>query len=119
VKHLLLKLEPVIWALFGGGMMVGALLYPAYLLVVGVAAPLGIAPAEAVSYDRFFALASHPLGRLAFLAATALPLWAAAHHIRHLWIDFGQLKTDALFGMLCYGGAAVGSLFAIAAVIRL
>jgi len=87
-------------------------------LVMGVAGPLGIAP-EAASYDHFHAIASHPLGRLVLLAAMALPLWGGAHHLRHLWLDFGGLKTDGLVGALCYGGALVGSLLAIVAVVRL
>ena len=33
MKTLMLKLEPVIWGLFGAGMMVGVLLFPAWLLV--------------------------------------------------------------------------------------
>ncbi len=119
MRHLMLKLEPVIWALFSGGMMVGGMLFPAWLLVVGVLYPLGIAPADALSYDRMYAIASNPLGRLVFLAGAALPLWGGAHHLRHLWLDFGGLKTDSLVGPLCYLGALVGSVSAIVAVFSL
>jgi fumarate reductase subunit D len=118
MRRLLLVLEPIIWALFSAGMMVGGLLLPAWALVMGVAGPLGIA-SGATSYYQFFALASHPLARLVLLAAMALPLWGGAHHLRHLWLDFGGLRSDGLVGTLCYGGALVGSLVAIAAVARL
>ena len=63
MKRMLLALEPVIWLLFSAGMMVGGLLLPAWALVMGVAGPLGIA-STATSYDHFYAVASHPLGRL-------------------------------------------------------
>ena len=118
MRALMLKLEPVIWLLFSAGMIVGGLVLPAWALVVGVAAPLGLAPAAA-SYDHLYALASHPLGRLVFLAAMALPLWGGAHHLRHVWLDLGGLRSDGFVGPLCYGAAGVGSLLAIVAVIRL
>jgi fumarate reductase subunit D len=118
MRRVLLVLEPVIWGLFSAGMMVGGLLLPAWVLVMGVAGPLGIAP-TATTYDHAFALASHPLGRLVLLAAIALPVWGGAHHLRHLWLDFGGLKSDGLVGTLCYGLALFASLAAIVAVTRL
>jgi fumarate reductase subunit D len=118
MRRLMLVLEPVIWGLFSAGMMVGGLLLPAWALVMGVAGPLGIA-SGATSYDQFSALATHPLARLVLLAAMALPLWGGAHHLRHLWIDLGGLRSDGLVGSLCYGIALVGSLLAIVAVVRL
>ena len=115
MKALMLKLEPIIWLLFGGGMMVGGFVLPAWIATVG----LGLAGDEALAYDRMHALISNPIARLVALAAMALPLWGGAHHLRHLWLDFGGLKTDGLVGALCYGGALVGSLLAIVAVVRL
>lgn len=119
MKFLMLKLEPIIWQLFGGGMLLGAFLFPAYLFVVGFAAPTGIAPADGLAYERMFALASSIPGRALLAAAIALPLWAAAHHVRHIFIDFGALAKDGITGLVCYGLAALGSLLAIVAVIRL
>ena len=118
MRRVLLVLEPILWALFSAGMMVGGLLLPAWALVMGVAGPLCIA-STATHYDQAYALASHPLGRLVFLAAIALPLWGGAHHLRHLWLDFGGLRSDGLVGTLCYGLALFGSLAAIVAVARL
>ena len=119
MKTLLLKLEPVILALFGGGMMVAVLLFPAWLLVGTLAVPLGIAPAEALSYERALALAGSLPGRLLLAAAIALPLWAGAHHLRHIAIDFGGLARDTLVGSLLYALALVGSVLAVVAVVRL
>jgi len=119
MRTLMLKLEPIIWALFGGGMFVGALLLPAWLLVVGVLAPTGMVSSAAVGYDHMYALASHPLGRLVFLAAVALPLWAGAHQLRHIFLDFGGLPRDGVVGGLLYAVALVGSVLGIVAVVNL
>lgn len=119
MKALLVRLEPVIWMLFGAGMMVGAFLLPAFILVVGLAGPLGWTGAEALSYQRMHGLATHPVGRLVLLAAIALPLWVGAHQLRHVWIDLGGLKTDGLVGSLLYGTALVGGLLGVVAVSRL
>ena len=92
MKHLLLRLEPVIWLLFGGGMMVGAFLLPAWLLVATLAVPLGIAPDDALSYKRALELMGSLPGRVVMAAAIALPLWAGAHHLRHIAIDFHMME---------------------------
>lgn len=119
MKTLLLKLEPIVWGLFGAGMMVVAFLYPGYLLVTGLAQPMGVLSQDALSYGRVLSLATHPLGRLVLVAAIALPLWAGAHHVRHVAIDFGGIARDAWFGSLCYAVALAGSVAAVLAVVRL
>ncbi len=103
----LLRLEPVIWGLFGGGMFVGALLLPAWLLAAGVLAPLGLVAFE---YETLRALATHPLGRLAFLAAAVLPPWAGAHQLRHICLDLGLLRYDGWIGAVLYVMALLISL---------
>lgn len=119
MKTLMLKLEPVIWGLFGAGMLAGVLLFPAWLLVGALAAPLGLAPAEALGYERALALAGSLPGRLLLAAAIVLPLWAGAHHLRHLAIDFGGIARDGWVGPLLYAVALVGSVLAVVAVVRL
>lgn len=119
MKGLLVRLEPLIWMLFGGGMMVTALLYPAWLLTFTLAGPLDVLSPGALSYERALALASHPLGRLVLVAAIALPLWAGAHQVRHVQIDFGGVARDGWFGSLCYAVALAGSVLAVLAVARL
>ena len=83
MRHLLLKLEPVIWLLFGQGIMIGTMLLTAYLAIVGLAIPLGIVPAEALSYDRALHLGASLIGRVVLFALIALPMWKGAHHVRH------------------------------------
>jgi fumarate reductase subunit D len=117
MKQLLLRLEPVIWLLFGQGILIGTMLLTGWLLVMGVAAPLGIV--EPLGYERAHALATNPIGRLVLFALIALPLWKGAHHTRHVFIDLGGGDRDAALAPLLYGVAAVGSLLALLAVIRL
>lgn len=119
MKHLLLKLEPVIWLLFGQGIMIGTMLLTAWLAVVGVGIPLGIVSAGALSYERAFSLGSHVIGRVVLLGLIALPMWKGAHHVRHLSLDMGGEGRDVIVAPLLYGAAAVGSLLALVAVIRL
>jgi fumarate reductase subunit D len=119
VKGLILRLEPIIWFLFGGGFLVGCLLFPAYLFAVGIAAPLGWAPPEALAYERAAALASSPLGRLVLFSMIVFPLWNGLNHLRHFALDLGGVGRDAWIAPLCYGAAALLSLVAIVAVVRL
>jgi fumarate reductase subunit D len=117
VRTLLLRLEPVIWLLFGAGIMVGTILLPAYLLTVGLGGPLGLLPEGALAYDRIHAIASHPIGRVVLLALIVLPLWKGAHHTRSLMADWLGHRADGLVGSLLYAVAAVGTVLGIAAVL--
>ena len=119
MNTLMLRLEPVIWLLFGGGIMVGTLLLPGYLLTVTLAGPLGLLPDGAMAYERIHAIASNPLGRLVLLGIIALPLWKGAHHTRHLAGDLMGHGANAVLGPLLYAVAAVGSVAAILAVLSL
>jgi fumarate reductase subunit D len=119
MKHLLLKLEPLIWLLFGNGILIGTMLLTGWVLVVGLLAPLGLVPAEALAFERASALGSNLVGRIVLLALIALPLWKGAHHLRSLSVDFGGGERDALVATLLYAVAAAGSLLGIIAVVRL
>jgi len=119
VKQLLLKLEPVVWLLFGQGILIGTILLTGWILVVNLGVPLGIVPADALAYGRAHALASNPIGRLVLLALIALPLWKGAHHLRSLSIDFGGAGRDTAVAGVLYGIAALGSLLGVFAVLGL
>jgi fumarate reductase subunit D len=119
MRQLLLRLEPVIWLLFGNGLLIGTILLTGWLLVVGVGMPLGLFPAEALEFPRAHALGSHPVGRLVLLALCVLPLWKGAHHLRSLSIDFGGAGRDVAVAIVVYGIALAGSALAVVAVIRL
>jgi fumarate reductase subunit D len=119
MRALLLRLEPVVWLLFGQGILIGTMLLTGWLLVVGLGVPLGLVPAEAMHYERAHALGSHWIGRLVLAALVALPLWKGAHHLRSLAIDFGGASRDALVASVLYAVACLGTLLAIWAVVRL
>lgn len=119
MKHLLLKLEPLIWLLFGQGILIGTILLTGWILVVGLGVPMGLVNPAALSFARAHALGASLLGRLFLLALLVLPLWKGAHHVRALSIDFGGVSRDAAVATLAYGIAGLGSLLAIVAVVRL
>jgi fumarate reductase subunit D len=116
MKTLMLRLEPIIWLLFGAGMMVGGFVLPAFIATVGLGLVGG---GDAYSFDRMHAFFSNPLAKLVAVAAMALPLWGGAHHLRHVWIDVGGLKSDPIVGGLLYLVAFGGSIAAIVAVVTL
>ncbi len=125
MRTLLLKIEPVIWLLFGQGILIGTMLLTGWILVVGLLVPMGIVDASALSYERAHGLATAslfgflPLGQLVLAALLVLPLWKGAHHVRSLLIDFGGGERDGVVGSLLYLVAAVGSALAILAVVAL
>lgn len=119
MKHLLLKLEPIIWLLFGQGILIGTILLTGWVAIVGLAIPLGIVDASALSFDRASELGGNIIGRLLLGALCVLPLWKGVHHIRSLLIDFGGAERDTAVATLLYLIAIVGSVLGIMAVVRL
>ncbi len=125
MKTILLRLEPIIWLLFGQGILIGTMLLTGWILVVGILIPMGMVDAEALSYARAHSLATAslfgfvPLGKLILAALLVLPLWKGAHHVRSLLIDFGGGERDGIVGTLLYLIAIVGSVMAIMAVVGL
>jgi fumarate reductase subunit D len=119
MRHLLLKLEPVIWLLFGQGILIGTMLLTAYLAVVGLAIPLGIVSPDALAFNRALRLGGSLIGRVVLFALIALPLWKGAHHVRSLSLDFSGQARDAVVAPLLYGLALLGNVLALVAVVRL
>jgi fumarate reductase subunit D len=119
VRQLLLRLEPLIWLLFGQGILIGTMLLTGFVLVVGLLVPLDLVPSGALAFERAHRLAAHPIGRLVLLGVIALPLWKGAHHVRSLAIDFGGGHRDPVVASLLYAIAAAGSLLGLVAVVRL
>ncbi len=117
MSHPLLKLEPLIWFLFGQGIMIGSMLLTAWLLVVGILAPLGVV--EALTYDEALTLAKNPIGSFVLIGILALPAWKGAHHVRHFFIDRGHAEKDGMIGGLAYLCATLLSLAAVWVVLRL
>ncbi|MBW2496073.1 MAG: hypothetical protein JRF61_02265 [Deltaproteobacteria bacterium] len=124
MRALLLKLEPLIWLLFGQGILLGTILLTPFVLVIGVLIPLGIVDASALSYQRAHSIATAsflglPIGQLILAAILVLPLWKGAHHVRSLLIDFGGGERDGAVGSLLYAIALIGSVAGVVAVVAL
>jgi fumarate reductase subunit D len=119
MTKLLLKLEPLIWFMFGQGILVGTILLTGWILVVGLAIPMGFVSADALSYERAHMLGANVIGRLVLLALIALPLWKGAHHVRSLALDFGGVERDGAVGGVLYLIALIGSVLGVLAVVRL
>ena len=124
MKTILLKLEPIIWFMFGQGIMIGTMLLTGWILVLGILMPLGIVDPMELNYvraEQLFttSLLGIPVAQLLLAALVVLPLWKGAHHMRHLSIDFGGGERDALVAPLLYALAAAGSLLALVAALRL
>ncbi len=100
--------ESYLWALFGAGGVVAAMLIPVHLFLFGIAIPLGWL--EGPSYERLLDLAQHWLVRLYLFVLCALPLFHWAHRFRYTLYDGLQIKhlNELVFGF-CYGGAILGT----------
>lgn len=94
--------EPFLWALFGGGGMAAALVLPALVGVLWLAAPLGWV--EAPSWDGLRGVVLHPLTRLAVLGFATLAYFHWAHRFRYTLYDGLQLyHLNQLIAVLTYG----------------
>lgn len=106
------KTEPFLWGMFSAGGVVAALFVPIHIIVAGLAVPLGLIKAEAVSYQHMLSLVGNPLIKLYLFVLVALPLFHAAHRLRFALKDMGLKAVKGLLSVLCYGGAALGTLLA-------
>jgi succinate dehydrogenase subunit D len=103
--------EPFLWLLFSAGGVVSAMLLPIHLLLFALAFPLGWL--DPPSYEKLFAIASHPLTRLYLLVLCSLPLFHWAHRFRFTLYDGLQIKhLNELINIFCYGGAVAGTVVA-------
>lgn len=104
--------EPLWWGLFSAGGVCFAVFLPAVILFIAILLPLGLLPAEALSYERASKLLFSVPGFLFVGAVVCLPLFHAAHRLRHGMFDI-SVGNDALNKKLMYGGAALLSMVAL------
>jgi len=104
--------EPIWWSLFSAGGVVAALLVPIHILLIGIAWPLGVLPADALEFSRMQALLAHPLTRLYCFVLISLPLFHWAHRFRFTLADLGLHGAAMLIAVLCYGAAIAGTIVA-------
>jgi fumarate reductase subunit D len=108
--------EPIWWALFSAGGVCFAVVIPGAILALALLYPVGIIPAEMLSYARVRTLLLGHFGGLAGLlfvgAAVCLPLFHAAHRIHHGLHDL-QWARGLITKILCYGSAFLFSAVAL------
>jgi fumarate reductase subunit D len=102
--------------LFGAGGFVAALLLPALVFGVALAAPLGWFSDYAVSFSRMHGLATNPVTKLVLIGLISLTLWHAAHHLRHFALDMGLGRVEAVVSYLLYGAALLGTVYSAAVI---
>lgn len=111
--------EPIWWSLFSAGGVVTALFLPVLILLTGIAIPLGWIDESAFTFERMSALASHWLSRVAIFMVIMLSFFHAAHRLRYVLVDLGLARIARPITIACYGGAILGTLCALSAVVRL
>jgi fumarate reductase subunit D len=109
--------ETVWWSLFAAGGVMIALFIPALIFVTGIAIPfvsIGAIPgAKFNGFPAVMALITSVIGRLILSLALSFPLFHCAHRIVHTSKDLGLHKAHGLIAVLFYGGAIVGTAFAL------
>ena len=96
--------EPLFWSLFGAGGVVTAFITPVLVAIVGIMVPLGILPADVMSYDRMLGFANTWTGKLLLLIVISMSLWHCVHRIYHSLHDFGFHPAKCVRA-LAYGSA--------------
>ncbi|MBS0181751.1 MAG: hypothetical protein JSS39_05065 [Nitrospira sp.] len=103
--------EPFLWLLFSAGGSVSAMLMPVHLFLFALAFPLGWL--DPPSDETLLVLIRPPLVRVYLFVFCFLSLFHAAHRFRFTLYDGLQIKhLNELINVLCYGGAAVGTVAA-------
>ncbi|QJQ96366.1 MULTISPECIES: fumarate reductase subunit FrdD [Halomonadaceae] len=104
--------EPLWWAMFSAGGVCFAIFVPAAILFIALLIPSGLLSPDALSYARAQSLTFSLPGLIFIGAVVCLPLFHAAHRIRHGMHDL-KLGNDHVNKRLMYGGAALLSAVAL------
>jgi fumarate reductase subunit D len=106
------RIEPLLWLLFSSGGLAAALLLPILLLLFGLVFPAGwVSPPDQA---HILSVVRNPLTRIVLLGLCVLALFHWAHRFRYTLYEGLQLKhLSKLIIVGCYGGALVGSAFAV------
>ena len=80
---------PIFWGLFGAGGMMAALFGPIMVFITGIAVPLGLLPANTMSYPKMLAFSQNFIGKGFIFVAVSLFMWHAVHRIHHSLHEIG------------------------------
>jgi fumarate reductase subunit D len=110
--------EPLVWLLFSGGGVLAALFAPVLLFLFGLAFPLGWI--DPPGHQDLLDLIGNPLVRIGLFVLCAMCLVHAAHRFRYTLYDGLQIQhLNELVALLCYGGAALGTVVAAVFLLQL
>jgi succinate dehydrogenase subunit D len=109
-------IEPFWWSLFSVGGVVAAFLVPVFLVLFGLAIPLGWV---SVSHAKLLALLSQPLVKVFLFVLIALPFYHCFHRLRFVLEDLGLHGLRAPLAVLCYGSAIAGTVATLWVLLRL
>lgn len=105
------RVEPFVWLMFSGGGVLAAVFLPVLAFLFAFAFPLGwLSPPD---HEHLSAVVGHPLTVVFLLGFFVLLLVHGAHRFRYTLYDGLQIKARRTIAVLCYGGAAVGSVAAV------
>lgn len=110
--------KPIVWGLFAAGGTVAAFVVPVLILITCLGVPLGLLPADTLSYQHVLELLQHPLSKLITFGVLFLLIWHAAHRMRITAHDLG-IRKDTVVMLVCYGIAAAGTLLMLIALLRI
>jgi fumarate reductase subunit D len=105
-------LEGLFWALFAQSAVFTALVVPAHILVQGVLAPLGVAPAFDQHYGTFAAVLSNWLVKLYLFILFGSTFWVFGHRVRYTALELGAPGGKKMLGLFTYGLALIGTVAA-------
>ncbi|MDZ7851552.1 MAG: fumarate reductase subunit FrdD [Halomonas sp.] len=111
-NHIKRSDEPIWWGLFSAGGVCFAVFVPAAILFIALLIPSGIIAPEALSFERARSMAFSLPGLIFIGVVICLPLFHAAHRIRHGLHDL-KLGKQYLNKIATYGSAALLSALAL------
>ncbi|WP_404299446.1 fumarate reductase subunit FrdD [Halomonas sp.] len=104
--------EPIWWGLFSAGGVCFAVFVPAAILFIALLIPAGIMAPESLSFERARSMVFGLPGLIFIGVVICLPLFHAAHRIRHGLHDL-KLGKEHLNKLATYGSAALLSVMAL------